>query len=207
MGNGALGIRALLAAPLAVAICVAAASCARERRGVSCVTCDAGDAATVLCSASQVVAAFKASNGAQLASLVHPTKGVRFSCYAWVDVDHDVRLSRAQVRRFWADETAYLWGSADGTGDPIQMTPREYCLTYVLDRDFTRPSSISVNSDRRYGNTSNNAASTYPDSMRVEYYIAATPGVEMDWVALRLVFERRGRSWYLVGVMHDQWTI
>jgi hypothetical protein len=29
----------------------------------------------------------------------------------------------------------------------------------------------------------------------------------MDWRSLRLVFEEQGGSWYLVGIVHDQWTI
>lgn len=132
---------------------------------------------TVLYSASQVVAALEVHDGATLAALVHPVKGVRFSAYAWVDVDSDVRLSRAQVTRFWADRRVYLWGHQDGSGDPIEMTPSEYCRRYVSDRDFSRSTSISINGDRAYGNTVNNAAEAYPDSMRVEYYIPRMPPV------------------------------
>ncbi len=29
----------------------------------------------------------------------------------------------------------------------------------------------------------------------------------MDWCSLRLVFEKWGAQYYLVGVVHDQWTI
>jgi hypothetical protein len=29
----------------------------------------------------------------------------------------------------------------------------------------------------------------------------------MDWVSLRLVFLQEDGTWFLVGVVHDQWTI
>jgi hypothetical protein len=29
----------------------------------------------------------------------------------------------------------------------------------------------------------------------------------MDWQSLRLVFEETAGNWYLVGIVHDQWTI
>jgi hypothetical protein len=29
----------------------------------------------------------------------------------------------------------------------------------------------------------------------------------MDWESLRLVFQEEGGVWYLVGVIHDEWTI
>jgi hypothetical protein len=29
----------------------------------------------------------------------------------------------------------------------------------------------------------------------------------MDWASLKLVFENSNNEWYLVGIVHDQWTI
>lgn len=45
---------------------------------------------------------------------------------------------------------------------------------------------------------------------RVEYYVEGTlvggqPG--NDWRALRLVFELVDGRYYLVGIIHDEWTI
>jgi hypothetical protein len=44
--------------------------------------------------------------------------------------------------------------------------------------------------------------------MIVEYYF---PGFDlqlqgMDWRSLRLVFTLYDNTWYLVGIIHDQWT-
>jgi len=29
----------------------------------------------------------------------------------------------------------------------------------------------------------------------------------MDWRSLKLVFKEKDGNWYLVGVVHDEWTI
>jgi len=165
--------------------------------------------ADVLQVARQVVVTLKAQDGKKLASLVHPEKGVRFSSSAYVDIASDVVFSKAQIETFWTDEKTYTWGFADGTGDPINMTPSQYCHEYIMSKDFLSPSSINVNSDRAAGNTSNNAALVYPNGTRVEYYIEPSirDGVaELDWAALRLVFERSGDYWFLIAVIHDEWT-
>jgi hypothetical protein len=163
----------------------------------------------VLQVARQTLEAFNAQDGTKLASLVHPKKGVRFSPSAYVDITSDVVFSRTQIEKFWTDKKNYTWGFADGTGNPINMTPSQYCREYIMDRDFLNPSSISINNDRAFGNTNNNATLVYPNGTRVEYYIEPsmrdTP--ELDWAALRLVFERSGDSWFLIAVIHDEWTI
>jgi hypothetical protein len=188
---------------------VGATSCREVERPEPIVSSDARADSGVLQAARQVVEAFTAKDGASLAQLVHPEKGVRFSPSAYVDSESDVVFFRDQARQFWADQKNYTWGVADGTGDPINMTPSQYCDRYIIDRDFLHPSSISVNKDRARGNTNNNAASVYPQGTRVEYYIAPSPSAgvsEFDWAALRLVFEGIGDSWFLVAVIHDEWT-
>lgn len=159
--------------------------------------------------ADQVLAALKTKDGKRLASLVSPQKGVRFSPSAYVDVDEDIVLSRDQIQAFWMDSKTYLWGYAEGSGDPIELTPAVYSERYILDRDFSKPSSVNVNDDQAAGTTRNNAADIYPEATRVEYYIEAGAGGSErinDWAALRLVFENTGDSWYLVAVIHDLWS-
>jgi hypothetical protein len=160
--------------------------------------------------ADQVLAAIKGQDGAALSAFVHPDKGVRFSPYAFVDVKSDVVLTGEQVASLWDSTKVYTWGAEDGTGDRIKLTPAKYAERYIFDRDFTAATSVSENSDKASGNTVNNAAEVYPNGTRIEYYVTGTsasgqPG--NDWRALRLVFEKIGDSWFLVGVIHDEWTI
>jgi hypothetical protein len=170
---------------------------------------DSRTGSDVLQVARQAVEAFKAQDGKKLSSLAHPEKGVRFSPGAYIDVASDIVLSRAQIETFWADNKIYTWGFADGTGEPINMTPSQYCREYIMSRDFLNPSSININNDQATGNTSNNAASVYPNGTRIEYYIEPSISdgeLKLDWAALRLVFERSGNAWFLVAVIHDEWT-
>lgn len=201
-----LGIIALLAC---VTVALATSGCSDARDPSRAAEQGKKTDSDVLVVAKQVVDAFKARDAERLAELTHPQKGVRFSPYAYVDEGSDRVLSRTEIEGFWQAKTAYRWGFADGTGDPIDMTPRQYFERFIMDRDFAHPSSIKVNDDRASGNTGNNAASVYPQGARVEYYVGPEPGQgepEIDWAALRLVFEELGGSWYLIAVIHDEWT-
>jgi hypothetical protein len=160
--------------------------------------------------ADQVIAAIKGQDGAALSAFVEVGKGVRFSPYAFVNVKTDVVLSGEEIATFWDSTKVYTWGREDATGDPIKLTPAKYAERYVFDTDFSATTTVSVNSDKASGNTVNNAAEVYPGDTRVEYYVAGSseggqPG--NDWKALRLVFEKVGGSWFLVGVIHDEWTM
>lgn len=159
--------------------------------------------------ANEVVEAFVRRDGERLAGRAHPHKGVRFSPYAYVDVEEDRVFQPAQLRHFWDDATVHVWGHADGSGEPIALTAAQYVERFVLDRDYRGAGSIGVNVDQQRGNTADNAAQAYPQGTRVEYYVEPAPGggaAAFDWSALRLVFEQVDGRWLLVGVIHDQWT-
>ena len=192
-----------------VSLTFAMASC-KEPRYVEAQRSSSDAANTRVLHASKgVVEAFSWQNGEKLAARVHPKKGVRFSSSAYVDVEGDVVFSSAQAGQFWNDHKTYDWGFADGSGEAIRLTPSAYCERYIIDQDFLNSSSVNVNNDRVSGNTSNNAALIYPQGTRVEYYMALVRGgkvPEFDWAALRLVFERVGSEWFLVAVIHDEWS-
>lgn len=159
--------------------------------------------------ANEVVEAFVRRDGERLAGRAHPHKGVRFSPYAYVDVEEDRVFLPAQLRHFWDDATVHVWGHADGSGEPIALTPEQYVERFVLDRDYRAAGRVGVNADQTRGNTVDNAAQAYPQGTRVEYYVEPAPGggaAAFDWSALRLVFEQVDGRWLLVGVIHDQWT-
>jgi hypothetical protein len=193
---------------LLVVLALLCASCAEQRSNAA-----AGDgnrpSATVRETADDVVAAFQARDGARLAAFVHPVKGVRFSPSAYVDVNQDRVFPRDRIAGFWTDTTTYPWGYADGSGNPIELTPAAYANRYILDRDFSRAPSVNIDADRAAGTTRNNAGEVYPAATRVEYYIEPSGGTGggHDWAALRLVFEDVDGSWRLVGVIRDEWSI
>lgn len=158
--------------------------------------------------ANEALAALKNRDMAKLSSLVHPDKGVRFSPYTYVDNKHMV-FTGEQIKDIYSNEKKYLWGSYDGSGEPIELTFHNYFNKFVYDKDFSSAPQIGYNQILREGNTKVNIKEFYPEGIFVEYHF---PGFDqqyagMDWVSLRLVFENKDGVWYLVGVVHDQWTI
>lgn len=158
--------------------------------------------------AAAIIHAIKTQNYAALSAYAHPQKGVRFSPYAYVREEHVV-LTLAQISSLGSDTTVYLWGQFDGLGTPIELSFADYYLAFIYDVDFFRPHSIGFNSFIGYSNTINNIPEIYPDATTVEYHF---PGFEpiydgMDWRSLRLMLEEQDGVWYLVGVVHSEWTI
>ena len=203
-------VRLPRAVMLVILICsFAIASCTAQQPTTGAVATDHGKSG-VIAAANAVLNALEQQDGKRLAALVHPRKGVRYSPSAYVDLKVDRVFSRDQIERFWSDRSIYLWGYADGSGDPILLTPAKYCREYILIRDFRQASSVNVNDDQASGNTVNNVVAAYPAATRVEYYIkpSTRDSVEQfDWAALRLVFEQVDGSWFLVGVILDQWSV
>ncbi len=170
---------------------------------------NASDAVAAL--AAEAIMALKDRDLDSLSSLIHPDLGVRFSPYATVQTGAggDLVFSASEARGLLADPSVYHWGTYDGSGLPIDLTFREYHEEFVYSADFVRPDVVGFNERVGQGNSIDNIASAYPDSVMVEYHFE---GFEpeyagMDWQSLRLVFLEQDGSWYLVGVVHDQWTI
>lgn len=144
----------------------------------------------------------------ELAEYFSP-QGVRFSPYAFIDTSKDVVLTAQQIRNAATSSEKLLWGEYDGSGEPIKMSIEQYFSTFVCSTDFSGKGEISVNEFSQRGNTTNNIREAYPGCKWVEFFIKGEkPEFDgMDWSALRLVFRQaEGKAW-LVGVVHDQWTI
>ncbi len=161
--------------------------------------------------AGQVIMALKERDLAELSGLVHPDKGVRFSPYTYVrtSLDSDLVFSATQVAGLWNDPTVYRWGVYDGSGEPIDLTFRECFGQFVYDVDFARPDVVGFDETIGQGNTINNIAEVYPEAVVVEYHFEGFDPqyAGMDWRSLRLIFEESKGTWYLVGIVHDEWTI
>lgn len=158
--------------------------------------------------ATSAVEALRDRDMARLAALAHPTRGVRFSPYAFVR-ETDVVLTSAQLATALDDPTVYLWGAYDGSGAPISLTFAAYYEQFVYSHDFAAAPQVGYNQIIGRGNTINNCFEFYPGAFVAEYHF---PGFNpayggMDWVSLRLVFQQENGVWYLVGIIHDQWTI
>jgi hypothetical protein len=161
----------------------------------------------VLNLANQVIQTLKNQDMLSLSSFVHPVDGIRFSPYAFVQ-DTDQAFSADKVAGIMADSSVYNWGNYAGSGEPIQLSFPEYYSKFIYDVDYTNAPQVSLNHRLSTGNSIDNSAEFYPGGMVVEYYF---PGFDpqyggMDWRSLRLVFSEFDSTWYLAGIIHDEWT-
>jgi len=153
--------------------------------------------------------ALKDKDFATLSNMVHPEKGVRISPYTFVDLENDVVLSSDELGNIMADSKVYLWGSYDGSGEKIEKSFMEYYDEFIYNQAFIDAEQVSYNDPIGTGNLINNNAEVYPDSIIVEYYFSGfDPQYDgMDWESLKLVFEQKADEWYMVGIIHNSWTI
>lgn len=157
----------------------------------------------------EVLTIFKDKQYTKLDSLIHPEEGVRFSPYATVSAD-DKKFSRGEFNALvTANKNKKInWGSFDGSGDPISLTAAEYFKRFVYDANFVTPEKFDINNFIETGNSVNNLKSKYEGSDFTEsHFSGSKKNGGIDWKSVRLVFKEVGGKYYLVGVVHDQWTI
>lgn len=168
----------------------------------------AGDSVGLLEYSQYVVNAIKRGDINQLATYVHPSEGVRLSPYGYIDVKNDRKLSPDELVDRYNSNNVYLWGYFDGTGFGIKLTCKEYFHRFVYDVDFENQSTTSLNECKVGGNSQNNLPEIYQGLNFVEYFYPGTKNMEnMDWKVLRLVYKMYNSQFYLVGIVHDEWTI
>lgn len=160
---------------------------------------------TLLGTACYALQAFRDRDYDSLAALVDPTRGVTFTPYSTVNPEADRTLRREEVARIGKDTSIATWGFVDGSGEPIQMTAEQYMEAYVFDADYTRAPEIGVDQILMRGNALENLTEVYTDCRFTDFTFPGTDGT--DWSSLRLVFSPGATSWYLVGVIHSQWTV
>ncbi|MBH0006607.1 hypothetical protein [Psychrobacter sp. SWN149] len=139
---------------------------------------------------------------------IHPTRGVRFSMYAYVRPETDKVFSRGQYAQYLQQSNIrFTWGEKDGTGDVLVTPLPTYLGTWVDGKKFNN-ANISINEFKNNGNSINNLKEIYQASDVVEFYDKGTDEYDgMDWRVLRLVFDEYQGKRYLVAIINDQWTV
>ena len=163
----------------------------------------------LLINLGKVIKALKKEDMGKLKEYIHPEKGVRFTAYPYVDVETDIVLKSDEIVEVFNNPKTYIWGSYDGKGDPIELSFKDYYEEFVYDEDFLNAPIIGNNKSVTGGNTIDNVKEAYPDGKFAELYfdVFEEQYSGMDWKSLKLVFEKHEEKWYLVGVIHGQWTI
>mgnify|MGYP006914518036 CR=1 FL=1 len=154
------------------------------------------------------IKAIKEKDMEKLASMVHPVKGVLFSPYSHIDPEKHKVFTKDQFKGLLESEKVYNWGSYDGSGNPIELTFKQYYDKFIYDHDFANAEKVAYNEIQSYGNTIVNILDVYPEGKFIEYYFPGTKAHDgADWASLRLVFEEYDGEWYLVCIAHGEWTI
>jgi len=155
------------------------------------------------------IQSIKEKNMEKLASMVHPVKGVLFSPYSHIELNKHKVFTKEELRGLLESDKVYNWGDYDGSGEPIELTFKQYYDKFIYDLDFANAEKVAFNEIQQSGNTIVNISDVYPEGKFIDYYF---PGIKagydgMDWASLRLVFEEYDGQWYLVCIAHGQWTI
>ena len=170
---------------------------------------DLEDNFPLLGSACSVNRAIQQNDWGTMAAYVHPSLGVTFTPYSTVEPESDLNFTAEQIKNLAQDQNVYTWGFEDGRGNPIQMTILQYFERYVYDRDYTQVPEIGIDRIMTGGNALENLAEAYPGCRFVDFSSPSADPVNdgLDWSSLKLVFLPEGEHWYLVGVVHGEWTI
>lgn len=143
-----------------------------------------------------------------LAGFVHEEQGLLFSPYVNVS-DDDLVFQQEQIANFNEDNQVYYWGDYDGSGYPIELTPREYFDAFIHEEVLVDSDQLFVDASNQHGNVLNNLAEVFPEAAIVEaHYQGTEDEAYINWFSLHFVFEQNQHdSWKLVAIVSDQWTI
>jgi hypothetical protein len=172
-------------------------------------TAVASEDSLLLAVSKDILTAIKDTNYNQLVSYIHPTQGARFAPYGYIDTSENRVVQAGELLSLFHSNKKILWGSFDGTGDPIMMTAANYFKRFVYNVDFLNAPDKAANRFIGGGNSLNNIEKVYPGASFTEFHFK---GFEkkyegMDWASLRLVFKKENNTYYLIAIVHDEWTI
>ena len=164
---------------------------------------------TSLSLAVEVVNILKARDMNELKNYAHPQKGIRFSPYAYIDETNDIIVTANDLEPYMNSSDIYTWGSYDGSGEPINLIFSDYYDRFVYNQDFANPHIVGNNQIVQTGNTINNIEEVYPNAQFVEFHFTGFDPqyTGMDWTSLRIVMEEYNSQLYIIGIIHDEWTI
>lgn len=169
---------------------------------------DTGDNTRLLERAESALELLKSEDYTSLSTLIHPEKGLTLTPFSTVSAEYDRTLSTQQVSTLAEDQETYVWGVMDGSGSPIRSTCSDYFDRFVYNADYAQAPEIGVDTILMSGNALENVSDAYPEARFVDYNF---PGIDpekngYDWCSLKLVFEPWQNDWYLVGLVHSEWT-
>lgn len=156
----------------------------------------------------QVLELLKAHNYAELIKYFS-NDGVLFSPYGFIDTAKSKKLTPEDFLQAIDKKWVLNWGAFDGTGEPIKLTVPAYLKKFVYNADYLNAEALGFDEVMKQGNSLNNLKTIYPKHHFIDYYFSGFDQKYngMDWTSLKLVFENENGQYFLVALIHDQWTV
>ncbi len=166
------------------------------------------DDSVVMALSKQVLISLKNKDYKTFAGFIHPILGIRFSPYAYVDTVRDLTFKAEVFEQKMAQKKKTNWGAYSAGEEEIVMTGAEYFAVFVYNADFLNAEKHLLNEIIGRSTTINNLTEAYPNCPFTESYFSGLDKKMdgMDWCSLRLVFKKHLDKYYLIGVVHDNWT-
>ncbi len=166
------------------------------------------DTALIMQLSIKILKAAKTKDYKKLVTFIDTATGIRFSPHAFIDTVHDRKFSAAEMLIVAQQKKRINWYSSLESSEPELLTIDEYFEKYIYDVDFLNAEKKSVNKFHSQSTEINNITAVYPDGVITEFFFSGFDKKYggMDYRGLRLVFKKRQRKFYLVGVVHDKWT-
>jgi len=157
---------------------------------------------------TQILTFLKTQNYPELVKYFS-SDGVLFSPYGFIDTTNSKRLTPEDFLESIAKKWVLTWGNYDGTGDPIKLTVPAYLKKFVYNADYLTAEAVGFDEVMKQGNSRNNLTELYPNHHFIDYHFSGfeQKNKGMDWTSLRLVFEKENGQYFLVAIIHDQWTV
>ena len=147
----------------------------------------------------------------EIANYVHEDKGLIFSFYANLGSpdSYENVFTKEQVSSMGDNKNLYIWGY-DNSELAFKYKPNDYVKELLLKGYYSKEeieyTEITYNdSVINSGGVLNTIHEYYPEAIYVEYY-APAPNVEdkfHHWQALRFVYEKVDKDWYLIAIVRD----
>lgn len=163
---------------------------------------------SITATGQEILFHLKAQNYSELVKYFSQ-EGVLFSPYGYIDIPKSKKINPDEFLEAVQKKWILTWGSADGTGEPIKLTVKDYLKKYGYTADYLNAEAVGFDEVIKSGNSVNNLKSIYPNHHFIDYHFSGFDQKlnGMDWSSLRLVFEKQDGQYFLVALIHDQWTI
>ena len=156
----------------------------------------------------QVLTFLKANNYNELVKYFS-SEGVLFSPYGFIDKANCKKLTATDFLGSIQKKWILTWGSYDGTGEPIKLSVPAYLKKFVYSADYLNAEAVGYDQIVKKGNSAVNLETIFPNHHFIDYHFSGfvQKNQGMDWTSLKLVFEKVDSQYFLVAIIHDQWTV